>query len=617
MKAKLVVGIFAAATLILVSGGSLAVFAADENLALESAKTLTESEPMKEDKYPDEWDQEDPLNYRAYKQMQEESDILVNNASLWKASGITTQWDGVTYTHTAENTANKSVVAGIDVSYHQGNIDWKKVRASGIEYAIIRAGYRAYGSGSLGQDVKFQTYIRDAKNAGIKVGVYIFSQAITEAEAREEADFAVEQIKKSGYTPDLPVVIDLEFAGDRLGRLYEANLSKEQMTNIANAFCERVQSYGYQPMIYASSSWLYGKMDGDALGQKYMLWMARYNTHSYNAATESGKQLFGGQIDVWQCSSTAKVNGISGNVDLDWIYYQRQNVCQAADGNWYYYVDGEIDTSFTGLAPNSSGWWRIENGKVNFDYNGFVKNSEGWWYVEGGQVRFDRTEVIEGTVDGENGWWNVVGGVVEFTDTVAQNESGWWCIRGGKVDFGYTGLAANSSGWWRIEDGHVNFDYQGFVENEEGWWYLEGGHILFDRTEVIEGKVEGEEGWWNVVGGVVEFTDTVAQNESGWWCIRGGKVDFDYTGLAANSSGWWRIEDGHVNFDYQGFAENEHGWWYLEGGHVLFDKTDIIQGIIDGKEHQWYVKGGNVQLTYTGTVMIHGSLYHIKNGIVE
>ena len=82
MKAKLVVGIFAAATLILVSGGSLAVFAADENLALESAKTLTESEPMKDDKYPDEWDQEDPLNYRAYKQMQEESDILVNNAGV-------------------------------------------------------------------------------------------------------------------------------------------------------------------------------------------------------------------------------------------------------------------------------------------------------------------------------------------------------------------------------------------------------------------------------------------------------------------------------------------------------------------------------------------------------
>ena len=252
------------------------------------------------------------------------------------------------------------------------------------------------------------------------------------------------------------------------------------------------------------------------------------------------------------------------------------------------------------------------------DYTGFYYDDQKavWYYVDHGKVYFDKNGVVQGTVNGEEGWWYVSEGKVIFTDTVAQNAEGWWYIKNGKVDFNYTGLAPNSSGWWRIENGKVNFDYTGFVQNEEGWWYLEGGHVLFDRTEVIQGTVNGETAWWNVVGGVVEFTDTVAPNSSGWWCVRNGKVDFGYTGLASNSSGWWRIENGNVNFSYCGFVPNAEGWWYLEGGHILFDRTEVIQGTVNGETAWWNVVGGAVSFTDTVASNSNG-WWRIENGKVN
>ena len=573
---------------------------------------------MDEETFPEWWDEEDPQKFRAYEQLQGRADIQTYSNSLEKAGGIVTQWNGKSYTHTAENATGKSIAVGIDVSYYQGNIDWNKVKAAGVDYAILRVGYRAYESGSLGKDVKFQSYIQGAKKAGIQVGAYIFSQAITEEEAREEADFAVEQIEKSGYELDLPLAIDCEYAAEGVGRLYHAGLSKEEQTNVARAFCEQAIARGYQPMIYSSSSWFYGKMDGEQLGQKYMLWMARYNTYSYNAETEAQKAFYGGQIDIWQCSSEAKVDGISRNVDLNWFYLDELNgVCKAPDGNWYYYVNGEVDETYTGVAKNeygwwyiengqvdfehygveknSNGWWRIEGGRVNFEFNGFAENENGWWYLQNGKVQFDMTDVLKGTVEGKSGWWNVTDGQVIFEDTVAKNNNGWWYIENGMVDFNHYGVEKNSLGWWRIEAGRVNFTYNGFAENKNGWWYLQAGKVQFGITDVLKGTVEEENGWWNVKGGQVIFEDTVAKN----------------------SNGWWRIEAGKVNFDFDGFAENKNGWWYLQDGKVQFGVTGIIEGVVDEVEGKWYVSGGAVQVTYSGNVTVNGKDYVVEAGMVQ
>ena len=154
-------------------------------------------------------------------------------------------------------------------------------------------------------------------------------------------------------------------------------------------------------------------------------------------------------------------------------------VVKGEDGNWYYYVNGIIQTDYTGIKQNANGWWRIVNGKVDFNCNSVEQNENGWWYIRGGKVDFGYT----GVAQNRNGWWRIVGGKVDFNcNSVEQNQNGWWYIRGGKVDFSYTGVAQNRNGWWRIEGGKVNFNFTGIASNYNGSWYLKEGKVDFSKN---------------------------------------------------------------------------------------------------------------------------------------
>ena len=209
---------------------------------------------------------------------------------------------------------------GIDVSSHNAEIDWAKVKAAGIDFAIIRVGYRGYGTtGSLNYDTYAIKNIKGAIEAGIPVGVYIFSQAITTQEAIAEADFVISKIR--AYNITLPVVFDYEYASTSsglTGRLYKANLSVKAATNICTAFCERVASYGYTPMVYANKSFLESVIDGAALGEKYQIWLANYTTET----------KYEGKYDYWQYTETGTVDGITGKVDMNFRYLQDDIGCR-------------------------------------------------------------------------------------------------------------------------------------------------------------------------------------------------------------------------------------------------------------------------------------------------
>ena len=195
-----------------------------------------------------------------------------------------------------------SGIRGIDVSKWNGSIDWEAVKNSGIEYVIIRCGYRGSSQGSLIEDPKYVTNIKGAINAGLKVGVYFFTQAITEAEAVEEASMVLEQVKN--YKLTYPIFLDVEASGGRADKI-----DKATRTAVCKAFCETIQSAGYTAGIYANKNWLETKMDANALSS-YRIWLAQY------AATPT----YGGRYDMWQYQSTGKVSGISGDVDMNWSY---------------------------------------------------------------------------------------------------------------------------------------------------------------------------------------------------------------------------------------------------------------------------------------------------------
>ncbi|MCH5255743.1 MAG: Ig-like domain-containing protein [Lachnospiraceae bacterium] len=193
---------------------------------------------------------------------------------------------------------------GIDVSKHNGTIDWNAVKNSGVSFAIIRCGYRGSATGVLVEDPMFRSNIKGAKAAGIKVGVYFFCQAVNEVEAVEEASMAVSLV--SGYGLDMPIFLDVESAGGRGDRI-----SKDTRTAVCRAFCQTVQNSGYSAGIYANKTW-FNEMINTASLTNYKIWLAQYASAPTYTKT---------RYDIWQYSSKGRINGIKGDVDLDIRYY--------------------------------------------------------------------------------------------------------------------------------------------------------------------------------------------------------------------------------------------------------------------------------------------------------
>ena len=217
---------------------------------------------------------------------------------------------GVTQPTTPPALVGVNSVDGIDVSMYQAYstpIDWNKVKAAGISYAIIRCGYRGWGTGEIVADSYFKQNIEGALAAGLQVGVYFYTQAITTTEAKQEADFCKNAVK--GYDITLPIYIDIENA-DPKGRLDSSGLSKAEKTNICKAFANRVQSANYTGGVYANKTWLLNYIDGAALAKKYAIWLAHYTTNTD----------YTGEFSMWQYSSRATINGIKGSVDVNKNY---------------------------------------------------------------------------------------------------------------------------------------------------------------------------------------------------------------------------------------------------------------------------------------------------------
>lgn len=193
---------------------------------------------------------------------------------------------------------------GIDVSKWQKDIDWEAVAASGVTFAIIRCGYRGSSTGCLVEDPYFLRNIQGAKDAGIEVGVYFFTQAVNEVEAVEEASMVVSLCRD--YELDYPVFIDTESAGGN-GRADQ--LDAAERTAVCRAFCTTMQNAGYQAGVYASRNWYYERLEDEKL-QEYVLWNAEYRE----------APLYTGNYSIWQYTSNGHIDGINTRVDLNLSY---------------------------------------------------------------------------------------------------------------------------------------------------------------------------------------------------------------------------------------------------------------------------------------------------------
>ncbi|MDE6833544.1 MAG: glycoside hydrolase family 25 protein [Ruminococcus sp.] len=201
---------------------------------------------------------------------------------------------------------NEVEIDGIDVSEFQGYIDWKQVKDSGIDFAFIRVGCRTYDDGGIIYDSRFKENLYSADRAGIKTGVYFFSQALTVEEAIEEADAVIECIEPFNIT--YPVVFDWEIIYEDYARTDE--ISIDSLADCCVAFCERIKEAGYTPMIYQNTSTLLSKVDLPRI-QNYDIWLAEY------IEDEEDEPTYYHDFKIWQYASDGKVPGIATDVDLN------------------------------------------------------------------------------------------------------------------------------------------------------------------------------------------------------------------------------------------------------------------------------------------------------------
>lgn len=210
----------------------------------------------------------------------------------------------------------RDIYFGIDVSDYQGNIDWQAVRNDGVQFAIIRAGYRGYGTGQIMRDEHFDRNISEALKYGVQCGVYFYSQAINEQEAVEEAEFVINRLNNYKGQIRFPIVFDTEFTGTNLGRA--DYLTTPQRTAVAKAFLDRIAKEGYRPMIYASRDFLYHNLFMNQLSS-YDVWLAHYT----NGAAQdplAHPSNYTGPYQIWQYTSSGSALGINGRVDRNIAY---------------------------------------------------------------------------------------------------------------------------------------------------------------------------------------------------------------------------------------------------------------------------------------------------------
>ncbi len=268
-----------------------------------------------------------------------------------------------------DNTYERNTLKGIDVSSWQETIDWKAVKNDGVDFAIIRLGYN-----NKRLDKYYPRNMKNANAVGIPVGVYYYSKAVNEQEALRDAQFVIENMK--GYKVSYPVAIDLEDA-------IQENLGKKELGKIARVFADEISAAGYTPMIYTNENWYMNYIDWSSLGD-IERWIANYNVRQNPYISRN----------IWQCCSTGRIDGINGNVDINFGYkdytkiitprtealasYYHKNIWVKNDiGWWYSYANG-------GYPVNQ--WELIDNRWYYFDSMGYMQTGwqhigEKWYYL--------------------------------------------------------------------------------------------------------------------------------------------------------------------------------------------------------------------------------------------
>ena len=502
---------------------------------------------------------------------------------------------------------------GIDVSEHQGRIDWNAVKASGIDFAILRVGFGAPSWGGR-VDYQFNRNISECERLGIPYGVYIYSYAFDNQQAADEASMVIDCL--SGHNPRLPVYYDLE------DKTIIADGRQSGIASRAQTFCNKISSAGYKPGIYANLNWFNNILTDPVFKSgSWDHWIAQYNSQCH----------YTGSYSFWQYKSNGKVPGINGNVDMNYAYVDVSLYhWQLIDSTWYYAASN--GKAYTGWLFQSGTWYWLEpdaggamatgfhecNGSLYW-FNASGAMATGWlldggtWYYATGSGALARGPVSVGGVpycfdartgamltgyqtDAQgvrryfgncgplNGWGLVDGSWYWFADGIA---STGWLYTGGSwywldPDAGgamVTGLhACNGSAYWFNSSGAMA---TGWVLDGGTWYYATGSGALAS-------------GWLNLNGTWYWLDPSTYVMATGVQTI--GSCEYIFNSSGKMMANCWSNGDG--------------SWMYHSSSSGAID----LKGIMTDSGIQLIDDGGNVR---TGWIESQGSRYYCSaNGVI-
>lgn len=517
---------------------------------------------------------------------------------------------------------------GIDVSEHQGRIDWDAVKASGIDFAILRVGFGAPSFGGR-VDYQFNRNISECERLGIPYGVYVYSYAFDNQQAADEASMVIDCL--SGHNPRLPVYYDLE------DKTIIADGRQSGIASRAQTFCNKISSAGYKPGIYANLNWFNNILTDPVFKSgSWDHWIAQYNSQCH----------YTGSYSFWQYTSRGKVSGISGNVDMNYAYVDVSlYYWQLKEGTWYYATSG--GKAYTGWLCQGGTWYWLEpdvggamatglhecNGSLYW-FNSSGAMSTGWvldggtWYYATGSGALARGPVSVGGVpycfdartgamltgyqtDAQgvrryfgscgplNGWGLVDGSWYWFADGIA---STGWLYTGGSwywldPDAGgamVTGLhACNGSAYWFSASGAMA---TGWVLDGGTWYYATGSGALAS-------------GWLSLNGAWYWLDPSTHAMATGVQAIGSCEYIFNSTGKMmancwSNGDGSWMYHSSSSGaIDLKGIMTDS-------GIQLIDDDGNARTGWIESQGARYYCSASGVILT--GWQQIAGSWYYFN-----
>lgn len=475
-----------------------------------------------------------------------------------------------------DGTAINGVVArGIDVSHWKGVIDWQAVAADDIQFVMLGTTY----NGSV--DPNFRTNVEGAYKAGLNIGAYLYSYATTPQMASDEADFILDLIKD--YPISYPIAFDAESSA--LGAL-----SPQEISEIINTFCKKIEDAGYYPMVYANDYWLANKIDLSMM--PYDVWVARYEIrHNFSDPA------------MWQATQTGSINGVNGNVDIDFQYKDfapliPANRWRTIGDKTYYYQDYLMQKDT--WIDDGTGWFYI--GEDAQALKGWQKLKGDYYYLDdtsgrmetGWLAQSDKWYYLGSSGAMKTGWVNVDGSQY-FLNEDGVMQTGWHTA--GDHDYYLAPSGRMAIGWKQVDGSWYFFNTEG---QKQSGWLADGGQNYYLNTDgkMVSGWQNFEKSWY--------YFNTSGQRQTGWLADGGQNYYLDANGKMM--TGWQNLDGSWYFFNTSGYRQSG---WVTDGGQTYYLNTDgkMMTGW-QKLDNSWYFLNSSGQ-RQTGAVTLDGVMYYL------